>query len=341
MKNTANLLLLSVGCLSAPLLRGGEPPAADWSAAGELTRTGPVDLSGLSHRTNDLYWAVGDSSQTLHLVRISINEETGTPKDFSIVDTCRIPAADDLEGVASDPLTDRVWISDETGPVLHEYDPSNRKPISRLTSAKPGSSAAGAIPAVFAGIRDNGGFEALAISPDGRSLWTCNEDPLPADRAKGKDKRKGKKDFGDPVRLQRFTRAGADEPWKADGQWAVRLGKRPKTNVGAAELCVLPDGRLILLEREKFKHKDEARTFGFSLYELDVSKATDVSATASLVGMDFTPVGKKPVFTTQTGRAMYEGLAVGPRLADGSPTLVLVSDGEKGAENKILVLRAK
>lgn len=339
MKRPFELIVPALLGLLASTARSAETPDTAWTVAGELTRKGPEDLSGLCRKTNDLYWTVGDSSKLLHLVRIPLDCGTGAPEDFVIVDAYRVTGADDLEGVASDPLSDRVWICDEAGPSLHEYDPAARKTVSRLTTD--GNGPAGVIPAVFASIRDNSGFEALAISPDGLSLWTCNEDALTSDRIKGKGKDKGRKDFGDPVRLQRFTRTGADAPWKADGQWAVRLGRRPKANAGASELCVLPDGRLVLLEREKFKHKGEAKTFGFSLYELDVSKATDVSAVPSLVDQDFTPVGKKLVFATQTGRAMYEGLAVGPRLADGSPTLVLVSDGEKGAESKILVLRAK
>ena len=103
---------------------------------------------------------------------------------------------------------------------------------------------------------------------------------------------------------------------------------------------MLDDGRLLMLECEKATYKDE-QAFCMAIYELDVTKAYNVSLQSTLVGASIKPVAKRLVFSALTGTAMYEGLTQGPTLSDGSRTLIFVSDGEKGAAKRILTLRAQ
>ena len=68
------------------------------------------------------------------------------------------------------------------------------------------------------------------------------------------------------------------------------------------------------------------------LYEIDVSKATNILNLASLNGATFTAVNKRLVLDFETiksrvgGIANLEGITFGPRLANGNRSLVVVAD---------------
>lgn len=54
---------------------------------------------------------------------------------------------------------------------------------------------------------------------------------------------------------------------------------------------------------------------------------------ASLASGDYVPVRKHLLYDGLTRHAQYEGLTLGPRLADGSRVVILVSDAsDSGAE---------
>ena len=145
------------------------------------------------------------------------------------------------------------------------------------------------------------------------------------------------------LRLTRFSRATADGEWRLSGQWAYRpetpggLEVRGRARNGVSSLCVLPGGELLVLEREKKGGGGQA--YVARVYLADMSRATDVRGRRSLGESDFIPVNKRLLFTADTGRAMYEGISRGPVLDDGSQVLVLISDGDQGADEQIMTLR--
>ena len=87
----------------------------------------------------------------------------------------------------------------------------------------------------------------------------------------------------------------------------------------------MPSGELLVLEREKKGEGEHA--YITRVYLADLMCATDVRGRRSLGEADFAPVGKRLLYTADTGRAMFEGMSRGPVLADGSHLLILVSDG--------------
>lgn len=290
-------------------------------SAGEIVRAdGPEGLSAISHLEGDRYWTVDDEGGRLLLVRIPLDSATGSPKGWEVVSEFAVPGVSDLEGVAADPLAPAVaWVADERSRRIVGYDTVSNRVVSTVT-----------LPA-FAGDADkNRGVESLAISPDGLALWTCLEGPLDAD--------------GPFVRLVRFVRGSGAEAWRLSGVWAVpfewqaRKIKKISFRVSVSELAVLSDGRLVMLELAKTKVK-KVRTGKIVLSVIDIGGATDVSASAIPAGDGFKAAVKRRLFTMDAGLALYEGLAEGPRLADGAGTLLLVSDAEKGGERKVLSLR--
>lgn len=109
--------------------------------------------------------------------------------------------------------------------------------------------------------------------------------------------------------------------------------------MGVSEICALPDGQLLVLEREAFIPKVKLGAFcQCKLYVVDPNhsnlsktKLTEWKTTLTLFGHSF---------------ANYEGMCLGPQLSDGSQVLILLSDSQNQYAGvlkdwfKIIVLRA-
>jgi hypothetical protein len=197
------------------------------------------------------------------------------------------------------------------------------------------------LPAVYANRRANFGLESLtwrrppaaAAGLAGGALFTANEEALSSDGAISSQA------AGTDVRVQRFAsssflfspnlqHAHLTEPWHGSSITSARSG--------VSDMLALPDGRIILLERAL-----AFNLMGFfqaRLYELDFTAgggATDVSALSSLVGQTFTRIGKRLLWSGDA--ANLEGLALGPKLPNGSYALLgVVDDGDPISNNTLV-----
>ena len=82
-------------------------------------------------------------------------------------------------------------------------------------------------------------------------------------------------------------------------------------------------------------------SFRCRVYAVDFAGATETSGFLSLMDGAVRPVAKTRVFGARTGLAMYEGACLGPALADGARSVLLISDGDDGALNRILSLKLR
>ena len=313
----------------AVLRRKGHASMAQLSRVERLSETvrpaEPADLSGLSWAGGDTYWSVRDSGGILCELRLPVDPATGRVTAFEVRRSLKVPGGKDLEGTAYDPLRKSVWVSDEKGPAIFEFRPEANDVGARVE-----------LPRELFGIRKNRGLEALAVSPDGLEMWTCNENELPADETASPP---AGCEF---LRLTRFVRRNADASWHVAGQWAYRpetpggLKIRGRARNGVSSICILEDGTPLVMEREK-RLGGKVR-FRVRLFQIDLAGATDVRAWTSLGDADFVPVRKRLLYEADTGRAMYEGVSRGPRLADGRELLILVSDGDDEAREMLLTL---
>lgn len=206
---------------------------------------------------------------------------------------------------------------------------SEKEPSIREISAKGETLRLLPVPPLFefsaiggSGVRINAGFEPLALSPDGRSLWTGNEGALKQDAPD--DARFGTH----PVRLLRYERKGrAFEPAEQYVYVVEPIReRRPGFSVrGLVELLVLPEGGLLALEREFVEGVGTA----VQLFHVEIGGATDVSGLPSLAGQSYTPVRKTLLFDVNKAGFWVdnlEGMTLGPKLPDGDRTLVLIAD---------------
>lgn len=112
--------------------------------------------------------------------------------------------------------------------------------------------------------------------------------------------------------------------------------KKAQTYVqGVSELCVLPDGQLLVLEREAFIPKWKLGAFcKCKLYIVNPLKESAISL-FDPIGAGTTCLKKRLLAEWKTrltllGRsfANYEGMCLGPKLADGAQVLILLSDSQ-------------
>jgi hypothetical protein len=319
----AAALLAFGGCA----LMSSESQSPSFTEIREIRKSDfPKYLSGITYAGDDLYYAVADRAGKMYPLVIRI-KYAGAPTKPRFNESVTLEGARDLEAVAWDSLHKTVWAADEADASIREFDPATGRRLGDL-----------ALPQVFRKFRSNLAFEALAISPDGLDLWTANEEALSCDGATANSK------GGSLVRLCRFRRADANDPWKIDGMWAYETdptdGQAYKGFLasGVSGLMVEPGGAVYALEREF--SQTLLPGFRARIYKLDLSKAEKVSETPFCEKMPERTVGKELVFGKATGIAMYEDCCFGPKLKDGR-LVVLCSDGDDRVAHAFLYLSAR
>jgi len=299
-----------------------------------------ADMSGITWKGGSNFYVVRDGGNTasnncvLHVMSVSLDDEGRLFSPPGMSKGVVLVGASDAEGVAYDPCSGKVWISDEAGSRIGEYDPESGRPTGRTVP----------VPAfVTNSVRGNLSLESLTISGDGLTLWAANEEALSCDGESAKP------DFKTVVRLMRFMRRDVTADWSPAGMWAYPcdpVEKREPRYSGVSDLCALPDGSLLVLEREcSYTTLGRAR-----IYRPDFTSATDVAAFPSLTNSAYVAVSKgPPLYETADGKrygdgflksrvSCYEGLCLGPRNADGSVNLMLVSDGGASCSKKVMLL---
>ena len=299
-----------------------------------------IELSGITWAGGNTYYAVNDTNASNRLYKLTIPlGSNGQISSCTVVSSVKLASSSDLEGCAYDPASGNVWVSMEgSNSSIREYDPQTG---AWLRTAP--------LPTIFQNnMRGNFKLEALTISGDGLTMWTANEEALTCD---GQISAKPRSTGGTTVRLQKFTRTSVRDNWTASAQYAYKTyglnysyAYKNTQRSGVAGLCALPNGQLLVLERE-FSGTDSnsnldsiwvgaSCNFTMAIVLADYSNASDVSTLPSLPQATYTPVSKTSLYNdsgsntgSNTGFANYEGICLGPRNSDGSVSLLLISDG--------------
>lgn len=278
----ASLPSWKVAFVSPPLMR---PPVPD-------------GLSGVTRRPDGRFLSVEDSGGRLWTLGVAFDVTNGAPTSCTVDGPVVLAGVVDGEGCAWDPLRQTIWVSDETGPHVAEFDPRTGKRLGEL-----------ALTDDFRRIRPNRGPEGLTISPDGLTLWTCPEEAVDGDGPLASPTN------ATLVRLHRYVRASGRETWRHASEHLYRadpFGGVPYRDVsssGVSGLCALADGALLVLERE-LSVKDSFPSFRLRLYEFRADRP------------------KRLLLDLDTGLEMYEGVCLAGQNDDGSLDLLLVSDGD-------------
>ena len=198
----------------------------------------------------------------------------------------------------------------------------------------------------------NYNFESLAFDSVHQYLWTIPESTLrkdgqPATPQNGLANRlrlmrldwgkmkedSNKKEYSEQVSSKKDSRYMTTYAYQMD---------QPSTHkkadiyvMGVSELCVLPDGQLLVLEREAFIPKIKIGAFcKCKLYLINPLNSEEFSMKEKF--SSDTPFLKKRLLTEwKTGLSLskrsfanYEGMCLGPKLEDGSQVIILLSDSQ-------------
>ncbi len=196
----------------------------------------------------------------------------------------------DNEGIAYNPHTHTLLMTGEQDNRLYEY---NLNGMRTLREAR--------LPEVFRHLPANLGLEALSYNPVTHTYWTCNE----ADTVYMQS-------FDDSLMPQQTVRYALENA-------VFDYTKAANYAHGIGTVAALDDGTLLVLERELF---------------VSPSK---LGSQVNCVLAHFSPItaSKQVLATWKTtltlfGRsfANYEGMCLGPTLADGSRLLLVVADSQ-------------
>ena len=309
------LAATAAGC-STPRVSSEPSPRYAGEAVCEFSRAEkPEGLSGITRLGGNRYWCVDDRGGRLYEMEISVGGD-GSVEACRQVRCVSLSGRRDLEGCARDPLDGCVWVSDESDTSVRQFDPSTGEETARAE-----------IPDVFRqNVVANRSLEALAISPDGRKMYVANEDTLKCDGPLANNK------HGGSVRILELTRKDGSSPWRAARQFRYETeaiagdAYKGLEISGVVALAVSESGALYVLEREMSQKNPLFPTFRACIYEVWPR------------GEDGAVLPKLLVWTEDTAFANYEGFCFGPSLGDGTPTMVLVSDGGGPAVETVCIV---
>ena len=243
----------------------------------------------------------------------------------------------DTEGVAYCPWRNTVFISGEADQRIIEYDTLGNPTGHELAIPEWCSSKS---------ILYNRGFEALTYSPATSRFYTMTESPLKAD---GHIVCAATPRAPQLLRLLAFSDSLAlcsQKVYAMEPATATQF--RHYYTYGVSAMTALPDGRLLVLEREiNIPRRAWSGSVRHRLYIVNPATGSELSANApisTLRPQEYVSKRLLTEFTTQlnllhTKLGNYEGLCLGPRLADGSYTLLLINDSQAGAGNSLYRLK--
>ena len=268
----------------------------------------PGQYSGITHVSEDIYAVVHDKAVGggIFFFTIGFNAD-GTIGPVTAFETdAGGPKGLDNEDIVYVPETRTLFVSAEGDQSIREYY-LNGAPTGRKLQ----------VPAPLRSPKANAGFEALAYH-DG-TFWTTTESPLPGETLH---------------RLQSF-RLSSLEPGKS---WNYRA-EEPSVSAaeaasaqayvyGISALTALPDGRLVVLEREVYVPKgsvlDMLKSFtSCSLFVIDPLGDDSPELRKTLLTQ---------CYTSFLNIANYEGMCLGPVLPDGRQALLLLADSQDGSQ---------
>ncbi|NER38605.1 MAG: esterase-like activity of phytase family protein [Oscillatoria sp. SIO1A7] len=311
-------------------------------------------LSGITYdRQSDRFYALSDDQgiyapARFYTLKLNLDtNELGTPeiKNIQIEDVTLLADADgqtysngeiNPEGIAW-AAPDKLYISSEgvtdknVAPFISEVDLETGRWQRSLPV--PDRYIANASGEQRQGVQENLGFESLTINPRGfgdatvdpYNLFTATEAPLAQDRnSAGLD---SGSDSPQPARNRFLQYLIGDGPplLLAEYAYPLDIGGRWSIINSLTELLALDrGGHLLSLERSF-----GLVGYGAKIFQVTTAGATDTTSIASLQNNNVQSLRKQlELDLGNLGITLdnLEGMTIGPRLADGTQSLILVSD---------------
>lgn len=265
----------------------------------------------------------------------------------------------DPEGFAVSPKGN-FFVSDEYGPSIYEFQKNGSFlrafdiPENLIPKDSSGNlNFVDDSDTIVTGRQDNRGFEGLTLSPDGTKLFAVLQDPL-VNEGDGNDGTTSRN-----VRITEFNTATG----QSTAQYIYQLediaeinsripgtdddfeGTNQGRSIGVSSITALNDSEFLLIERDNRGRGvedpvGETPVGSKQVYKIDLTGATDASnislAGSSTLPANITPVNKSAFLDIASALQnagedipeKFEGLAIGPQLADGSYAVIVGTDND-------------
>jgi hypothetical protein len=261
---------------------------------------------------------------------------------FAPIEAGPLELAFDPEGIVVHPLTGHLLLSDEYGPSVIEINRAGQlvRRYELPSNVLPRNADSGIVNHAndngnTAGKRTNRGFEGLAISPDGRTLYAMLQSAMLDENGSS----------GTVNRIVAFNTRTA----RPLAQYAYRMDGSSQGR-GISALVAINDHEFLVLERNNRGLGVDANLASPNkkVFRIDLTGATDVTGVNLATPGSWTPVTKAanpwldlaaaatladPSLAALGGVSpeKWEGLTVGPRLSDGSYLVLAGTDNDYSA----------
>ena len=312
------------------------------------------NYSGIAHLQDDIYAVVSDKSDSALYFnfRIQVNPKTGELEKVE-----NLGFTERTDGTLND---GKPWLGQEKG---FDHEAIVKVSDSTLVIASEGYCRLKEYPILHVSadaakigyqqnlwesrwassdFYPNYNFESLAFDSIRQNLWTIPESMLRRDGQPATPQN----GLANQLRLMRFERGKMrEESSKKDSRYMTTYAyqmDQPSTHkkadiyvMGVSELCALPDGQLLVLEREAFIPKIKIGAFcKCKLYLINPLNSEEFSMKDKF-SSDTPFLKKRLLMEWKTGLSIskrsfanYEGMCLGPKLEDGSQVIILLSDSQ-------------
>ena len=344
--------------------------AQDWKVVRENSQkafpktVAAGNYSGIAHLHDDIYAVVSDKSDSALYFnfRIQVNPKTGELEQVE-----NLGFTERTDGTLND---GKPWLAQEKG---FDHEAIVKVSDSTLVIASEGYCRLKEYPILpisadtatvgypqnlwesrwpSSEFYPNYNFESLAFDSVHQYLWTIPESTLrkdgqPATPQNGltNQLRLMRLDWGKMKENPNKEAYNEQVSSKKDSRYMMTYAyqmDQPSTHkkadiyvMGVSELCALPDGQLLVLEREAFIPKIKIGAFcKCKLYQINPLNSEEFALKEKF--SSDTPFLKKRLLTEwKTGLSLskrsfanYEGMCLGPKLEDGSQVVILLSDSQ-------------
>lgn len=272
-------------------------------------------------------------------------------------DVAKLGLSFDPEGLAIG-KGGHFFVADEYGPSLYEFTSSGKfiRALQTPANLVPRTSSdtrdyVNGRPTIVHGRQDNRGYEGLTFNKSGNKLYAVMQDPL-VDEGSGNDGRRsnnlrvvefdvasGRVSAQYVYPLESIATLNAIDPSTGDDFSATNQGR----SIGLSAIHALSDTEFLVLERDNrgLGVEPTAAPLHKRVYRISIAGATDVSG-LSLAGSNNLPANVVSVSKVQEVDLVaalrasgardipekLEGLAIGPRLANGRHLVLIGSDND-------------
>jgi len=322
-KQLLSILLLSLFC--TPSVYSQSTITVRESPSVNLRKFVPAgSYSGITHLAGSNYAVVSDSEirDGFFKFKIVLDEESGAIKT---VENSGFYSSDtsnrDAECVAYNPVRKTIYVGGEKNNSIVEYDLNGRSTGSRSGNLFPGS-------------RSNQGMESLCYDTKNNLLWSINESTLLGDNSGNYTT--ATNGVANMVRLTAF-----DTNFNKVREYAYLVDtpdnlKKANTYAnGVSDICILDDGKILVLEREAYIPSTRFGAWvNCKIYMVSPQTSKTINIGEPLTS-DSPFMFKSLLWSSKTHMsfrglnwANYEGMCLGPKLKDGSQTILLISDSQ-------------